>query len=354
VPDSNCKAMPRLLLFSAGLLFLCATELGAQANTPSSPASPPMHEVTDGYGRTVSIPKNPLRIVSLAPSLTETIYVLGVEDRLVGDTDYCEYPPEAKKKPKVGGVLNPNMEVIVALHPDLVLVTKEGNRIETLRSLESLGIPTYATDAHSVDEIIASTQRLADLLGVSDAGKVLAEGLQQRLSKLQAKLSTVPARRVLFIVWPEPLTSIGKNTFIADALRRAGASSIVDSNRDWPQLDLEEVARLQPEYLVFAPSHSDSGTYDFEALANRPGWRILDAVRNHHFAMISDAIDRPSPGIVSVIENLARELHPEVFMETRQSEKPVSREISRGPDLPHQSSFSPVVFACLPESSCAR
>jgi iron complex transport system substrate-binding protein len=111
------------------------------------------------------------------------------------------------------------------------------------------------------------------------------------------------------------LISIGKDTFIADALHKAGAISIVDSAKDWPQTNLEEVVRLQPEYLVFAASHSESAARDFDVLASRPGWRILEAVHNRRFAVISEAVNRPAPRIVSAIEELARQLHPEAFSE---------------------------------------
>ena len=146
-----------------------------------------MHEVTDGYGRAVRVPLNPSRIVSLAPSLTETLYALGVEDRLVGDTDYCDYPPDAQKKPKVGGVINPNLEQIAALHPDLVLLSKEGNMLDTVRALETLGIPTYATDAHTIDQIISSVQKLADVLNAASAGKALTDDLATAFANASGK-----------------------------------------------------------------------------------------------------------------------------------------------------------------------
>ncbi len=356
MPDSTSSFAPRALLFFASLLFLCTVEMAAQATLPGSPAPPATREVTDEVGRTVRVPLNPSRIVSLAPSLTETLYALGVEDRLVGDTDYCDYPPEARKKPKVGGFINPNLEQIAALHPDLVLVTKEANRLDTVRSLDALGIPSYATDPHTVEEIISSTQKLADVLNVPAAGKALADELQQRLAALQSKLSAAPSRRVLFIVWTEPLISIGRDTFIADALRRAGAVSIVDSGQDWPQVSLEEVARLQPEYLVLASSHSGSGAHDFEALANRPGWWILDAVRNRHFAVVSDAIIRPAPRIVSVIEDLARQLHPEIFPEAPGTEKaaPSADSPSSAHPQPKPVALRSVAPACSLESPCAH
>jgi iron complex transport system substrate-binding protein len=285
--------------------------ISAQAQTPSAALT--YKNFVDEVGRSVRIPQPVQRIVSLAPSLTETIYALGLQDRLVGDTDYCDYPPDAQKKPKVGGAINPSLEQIVALRPDLVLVTKSLNRLETVNALADLGISSYSTDPHTVQEIVSSTERLAEVLGVREAGLALGADLERHLANLRLRLSGVPPRRVLFIVWPDPLISVGRNTFIADALLHAGATSIVDSSQDWPQMSLEEVVRLQPEFLVFAESHSESGQNDFDVLAERPGWRGLDAVRNRHFALISEAVNRPAPRIVSAIEDLARQLHPEAF-----------------------------------------
>ena len=259
------------------------------------------------------IPQPVARIVSLAPSLTETVYALGLQDRLVGDTDYCDYPADAQKKPKVGGAVNPSLEEIAHLRPDLVLVTRHLNTLDTVHSLDSLGIASYATDPQSIDGILSSTKRLAEVLGAAQAGSEVAADLRKRLNALSQKLGTQAPRRVLFVVWTDPLISIGKDTFIADALRRAGAVSIVDSNQDWPQVNLEEMARLQPDFLVFADSHGESSSLNLEALAERPGWRILEAVKNRKFAVISDAVNRPAPRIVAAIEDLAAKLHPELF-----------------------------------------
>jgi iron complex transport system substrate-binding protein len=326
VEHGFANALRRARVFGAALLLLGALSVRAQSVTPGpSPETPPvMRDVVDEFGRTIRVPQLPSRIVSLAPSLTETVYALGAQDRLVGDTDYCDYPPDAQKKKKVGGPINPNLEEIAALHPDLVLVTREINRLDTVRALDTLGIPAYATEARNVDEILSTTRKLADVLGVPENGKSLTADLQARLSALHARLEAIPPSRVLFIVWTEPLISIGKNTFIADALRKADATSIVESTQDWPQMSLEEVVRLRPDYLVFAESHSDSGSREFEGLANRPGWNILEAVRNHRFAVVSDAVNRPAPRIVSAIEDLARQLHPTAFQELPAPEKPAT------------------------------
>jgi iron complex transport system substrate-binding protein len=351
VLDSASISVSRALLVCAALFFSLGAAVSAQASSPASPTSPEMHDVVDGYGRTVHIPVNPSRIVSLAPSLTETVYALGVEDRLVGDTDYCDYPPDAQKKPKVGGVINPNLEQIAALHPDLVLLSKEGNMLATVSALDSLHIPTYATDAHSIEQIITSVQKLADVLNASAAGRTLADGLQQRLQALQDRLTDVAPRRVLFIVWPEPLQSVGKNTFVADALRRAGAVSIVDSNQDWPQVSLEEVAKLQPDYLIFAASHTGSPGNDFDFVAHRTGWQLLNAVRDRRYVVVSDAIIRTSPRIVSVIEDLAHQLHPEVFQQKPDNEKPSNPPTS--PPFIKPITSRSQVFLRTSEAQCA-
>jgi iron complex transport system substrate-binding protein len=355
VPDLKPSLMARILVICGAIFVVGSSSVGAQAGSPEAPPSPPMHEVTDGYGRAVRVPVNPVRVVSLAPSLTETVYALGDQDHLVGDTDYCDYPADAQKKPKVGGVINPNLEQIAALRPDLVLLSKEGNTLETVRALDTLGIPNYATDVHTIEQIMSSIQRLADVLNVAEAGKALVDSLQQRLDGLQMKLSGVQPKRVLFIVWPEPLMSIGQKTFVADAMRRAGAVSVVDSNQDWPQVSLEELARLQPDYLVFTASHTGSADHDFEMLANRPGWQILDAVRNRRFAVVSEAIIRPAPRIVSVIEDLAQQLHPEVFSETPENQKqsaPANPPAQTPASKP--MAYIPPVKSCLWECPCVR
>jgi cobalamin transport system substrate-binding protein len=308
------QAKLTLALVAAAFSSLCAAQISASQQTvPPAQAPPAYRQVTDEIGRTIRVPQEIHRIVSLAPNLTETIYALGIQDRLVGDTNYCDYPPEAQQKPKVGGATDPSVEAIVALHPDLVLVTKNLNRLETVEALEEIGIPSYATDPHSVDDIVSSTQRLADLLGASAVGAAVASGLQRTLSDLQQRLSSVTPTSVLFIVWPDPLMSVGKETFIADALRHAGAVSIIDSSQNWPHVSLEEVVHRQPEFLIFVETHFGTAPRTGDALSTLPGWRLLKAVREHRYATISDAINRPAPRLIAAVRDLAQRLHPEAF-----------------------------------------
>jgi len=346
------RIQPKLRpLVAAAFSLFCGAAISASQQTPPPPRTIPVYrQVTDEIGRTIRIPQDIHRIVSLAPNLTETIYALGLQDRLVGDTDYCDFPPEAKQKTKVGGAINPSLEAIAALHPDLVLVTKNLNRLETVEALEEIGIPSYATDPHTVEAIIASVARLSGLLGATETGAALAADLERQVSALRDHLASLTPRRVLFIVWIEPLISIGKDTFIADALRDAGAVSVIDSSQNWPQVSLEEVVRLQPDFLIFVESHSGAAPHSAESLADLPGWRLLNAVRNHRYATISDAINRPAPRLISAVEDLARQLHPDAF-----TEKPESNERTN----PQASALYPRAISsddhcATKEQACAR
>jgi iron complex transport system substrate-binding protein len=305
------------------LALLIASFVRAQATPPPASAAPTSKiEVTDEVGRRVQVPVPVRRIVSLAPNLTETVYALGAQERLVGVTDYCDYPPEAKQKTHVGGAVNPSLEQIVALKPDLVLAQAVAmNRRETVDALERLGIAVYSTNSNSVEGILLSTQHVAEVIGAGEQSAALVKNLRARLEELKRRLAGSAPRRVLFVVWSDPLVSIGRNTFIADALRLAGVQSVVETEQDWPRLSLEEIVRQQPEFLIFASSHSETVRTTVEELSERPGWRGLDAIRNRRIAIVSDAINRPAPRLIEAIEDLARQLHSEAFIEKDETRK---------------------------------
>jgi iron complex transport system substrate-binding protein len=253
-------------------------------------------------------------VVSLAPNLTEIVFALDEGQNLAGDTDFCDYPSEATRKPHVGGTVNPSLERIVSLLPDLILATKSINRRETVNALDRAGLPVYVTDdPHSVDEMIASVEHIGNVLGVEKSGSTVAGDLRGRLAELERRLAGTTPRRVLFVVWTDPLISVGRSTFIADALRRAGGRSVVDTAAEWPRISLEEMLRLQPEFLVFASAHAGDMRRDIAALHARPGWRNLDALRHENVVLLSDAINRPAPRMMDAVEELARALHPEAF-----------------------------------------
>jgi len=278
--------------------------------------------ITDEVGREVKVPADVKRIVTLAPNLTEIVYALGLADKLAGDTNECDSPPEAKSKPHVGEPQNPSLEAIVALHPDLVLATTSINRVETADALERLGIAVYTTagDTQTVLGMLGSISRMAELMGAKPQGAEMVGRMRQRLEALHARLQDRPMVHVLFVVWEDPLITIGQNTFIADALRWAGAESVVISKQNWPQLSIEEVVRLQPDYIIFTSDHGGTGATQLADLRSRPAWRDLDAVELGHVVDVSEEAVRPSPGLVDAIVQLAHAVHPEVFGESRRAE----------------------------------
>jgi iron complex transport system substrate-binding protein len=303
-----------VLLFGAPLPALLPAQIQtAQPRTVTSATAPATRPFTDELGRRVDVPANVNRIVSLAPNLTEIVFALGDGDRLAGDTDYCDYPPAAMQKPHVGGTVNPNLEQIVALTPDLILATKIINRRETVDALARLGLAVYVTVPDSVDQMIASLERLGQILHTEQTAQPLVLDLRARLADLDRRMAGAVPRRVLFVVWTDPLISIGQKTFIADALRRAGARSVVDTNVEWPRIGLEEIVRLQPEVVIFASAHAEATRQEIEALRAQPGWRDINALRQGNVVIVSDAINRPAPRMVDAIEQLARTLHPESF-----------------------------------------
>jgi cobalamin transport system substrate-binding protein len=314
----NGSAMRRSTRLAATALVAAAglaAALGLRLRAPKpAPGAAGVLQVTDATGRAVAVPQPVRRIVSLAPNLTETLFAVGLGDRVVGVTDFCDYPPEAKTRERIGGPETPNLEKIAQLRPDLVLATRSGgNRLSTVQSLETLGLAVYATDPRSVDDVLADAERIGSIAGSAEQARAVAEGLRHRLENLSARLAGVAPTPILLVVWPEPLTTVGRNTFIADALRHAGAGNVIQTDQDWPTASLEEVARRQPRYLVFVSDHSEQSNRQIAQLGSRSGWRSLDAVRNKRVIVLSEAIARPAPRLVDVIEQLARTLHPERF-----------------------------------------
>ena len=309
----------------------------------SAPQASPSTGVTDEVGRHVNIPAQVSRIVTLSPDLTETVYALGLEDKLVGDTNFCDTPPAAKLKPHVGTAQNPSIEAIVALRPDLVLASTSIDRRETVNQLAKLGLAVYATDPHTVRGVLDSIADIASALGAAADGQTLVAQLQSRLQTLRARLADLPTARVLFVVWEDPLITIGQNTFIADALRWADAESVIVSDQNWPQISFEEVVRLQPDYIVFTSNHSGDSNKLLSELRSRPDWKGLHAVEMGHVVNISDEIARPSSGLVNAIEELAHDVHPEAFSASAGHTVP---QAQRQPDLSRSPACGEESAAC--------
>jgi iron complex transport system substrate-binding protein len=269
----------------------------------------PARLVTDQAGRSVTIPERTDRLISLAPSITETLYALGLGDQVVGDVDDSDYPPEAMTKPHVGPDLNPSLERIVALKPDLVLGSAEANRVETVHQLEDLRIPVYGLRAHNVDDMLRSVIDLGQVLGREVQARQLVRELRRRIEVVEASVRTKPHPKVLFVVWYRPLITAGPGTFISDVIGRAGGASISDDlSREWPRMNLEDVLTRDPDVILFPRSVSLSPALD--EFGRLPGWKDLRAVKSGRMHFVSETIVRPSPRLINALEEVARVLHP--------------------------------------------
>ena len=201
----------------------------------------------------------PERIVSLAPNLTEILYDLGVENRIAAVTDYCDYPPGAGTKPKIGGFVNPSLEAIVSLRPDWVVMTEDGNPQVLERRLRTLGIRTYVFKARRIKDLPQEIRTMGRILGVGTAADRRADWIETRIRRIGEGTDTASRRRVrkaIFIVQPAPLIAAGKGTTIDDAFAILGIDNIAAAGKTrYPKYSLEEIIRLEPDALFFGRGH---------------------------------------------------------------------------------------------------
>jgi iron complex transport system substrate-binding protein len=248
---------------------------------------------------------SPGRIVSLAPNLTEILYDLGVEKRIAAVTDYCDYPPGARTKPKIGGFVNPSLEAIVSLRPDWVVMTEDGNPRVLERRLRTLGIRTYIFKARRIRDLPQEIRTMGRILGVGTAADQRADGIEKRIRRIEESFKPASRRKVkkaLFILQPVPLIAAGKGTTIDDAFTILGIDNIAAAGKTrYPKYSLEEIIRLGPDALFFGKGNGMEERIKplMERLAT------LDAVRSGRVFFVGEAIYRLGPRIASGLEEMA-------------------------------------------------
>jgi iron complex transport system substrate-binding protein len=246
------------------------------------------------------------RIVSLAPSTTEILYALGVGDRLVGVDQYSDWPPAAKKVPRVGSDLQPSVERILALEPDVVFVAVSANSHEVADELERVGVRVVVSHVTSLDELWRDIVATADAVGVHATGQALADRLRARVAAVHARVAALPPVKALVVVWADPLTVVGGHSFVDGEIRAAGGDNIAgDSLQPFPQYSVERMLARAPDVIVVG-SHDGGPT-----LAPLTMHTSLPAVKNGRVHSVDgDLLFRPGPRIVDGIELLARLFHP--------------------------------------------
>jgi len=263
--------------------------------------------MVDGLGREVLMPVSPRRIVSLAPSVTATVVALGLGDHLVGVTNCCTLPPELGNVARIGGMLNPSLEALRTLRPDLLLATSSGNDPALGSQAAALGIPLYTVHTPDVNGTLRAIEALSGALGEAPRGRALSARLSQRLRVVGDRLRGRRLPRVLFLVWGDPLVAPGRGAFLTDTLARAGADSVTsDAPGSWPSFSLESLIERAPEVILTTRKNAAA----FERLRRDPAWAGVPAVRRGRLHLVDEAIEQPGPEMVDGIEEVARVLHP--------------------------------------------
>ena len=255
----------------------------------------------------------PKRIVSLAPNLTEIVFAIGAGDSLVAVTTHCNYPPEAAALPKVGAYMNPNLEVVLARKPDLVLIAKEGRVKAFAEALERHGIRVEAAGAESLDEVIAAIRQVGGAVGNREQADRLADSLAARAEKVRKTCAGLPKVKVMLTYGLDAQICVaGKGSFGDDVIRVAGGENIAgDSIKRYPMYNMEEIIRREPDVILDTSMKSG-------APAKNPWrrWPSIPAVKNGRVVPIeSDLVTRAGPRLFDALELVARSLHPEHFAE---------------------------------------
>jgi iron complex transport system substrate-binding protein len=266
----------------------------------------------DQVGRRVNIPAAPQRVVTLAASITEMVFALGLGSRVCGVEQFSDYPPAARELPKVGSYISLDLERIVALRPDLCLATKDGNPRHVVERLEGLGIAVYAVDPRNMEAIIATTEEIGKILGAPDKGQELAAALNHRYQRVKALAARVTHRpRVFFQIGISPIVSAGSHTFLDELITTAGGLNLAAGKIPYPRFSQEQILALNPEVIIIT-SMTRGGAFE-EVKAGWERWKTLPAVRNQAIFLVdSDIVDRPSPRLLDGLEMIFRLIHPEL------------------------------------------
>jgi iron complex transport system substrate-binding protein len=295
-----------------GLVLLLALLFSVACST----ATPtPAGVIVDDLGRSVNIEKIPQGIISLAPSNTEILFALGLEDKVVGVTEYCNYPAEALDKEKIGGYSTPDIERIIALQPDLVLASSIHAK-EFIPALEERGLTVFALAPENLDGILEDIQMVGEITGKGKEASKLVTQMEDRIEAITNKTGELQEKpRVFFITWHDPLWSVGSGTIIQELIEKAGGVNIFQDITGHGTVDLEEVVFRNPEVIIACTGHGEAEGKPFEwAKSDESRLQVTEAVKNNRIYQVdADLVNRAGPRIVDALEWFAYFTHPEVF-----------------------------------------
>jgi iron complex transport system substrate-binding protein len=272
--------------------------------------------VTDDLGRSVTMKNVPQRIISLAPSNTEIVYALGLADRLIGVTTYCNYPPEAQSKPQVAEFSVVDIEKIISLQPDLILAT-DIHKTDTIPALEKSGIPVLAFFPNSLSRMLEDISIIGRAAGKTAESETLVSSLEKRIKAITDKTAGLIEEqkpRVLLLTWHDPLWTMGAGTTIDDMIAKAGGVNIAHDIDGSQTINLESVIDRNPQVIVVMTGMGDAGAAPFIYVKTDSRFQVTDAVKNGRvFQVDTDIFGRATPRLIGGLEQLAALVHPELF-----------------------------------------
>lgn len=295
--------------FAVVCLLLCAIPFAACRNQSSvdTPSIVPSREITDDLGRPVKIPAQIERAVSLAPNLTEIVFAVGAGERLVGVTTFCDYPAEAQRIQKIGDTQTPNIENIIALKPQIVLVSTASQMENFSKTLEQQGIAVFVTNPNGLDDIYKTVRQVGEIFGRGEKARQIVDDLKRRVADVEARTASAADVKVFLQISREKLFTVGKNSFMTDLINRAGGVSVSeDIEEAYPNLSKETAFALNPEAIILSDSEDNREPNDV--------FKDSPAVKNGRvFKINAELLSRPGPRVVDGLEQMAKALHPESF-----------------------------------------
>jgi len=295
------------------LISICIILILTAACAPAAP--PPPGATVDDLGRSVNIEHIPQRIISLSPANTEVLFALGLGDKVVGVTEFCNYPPQALEKEKAGGFSTPDIEKIIALQPDLILASSIHAQ-EVIPALEERKLTVFALAPEHLDEILESIQTVGKITGRQQEASRLVTQMENRIEITTDKTQNLENRpRVFYITWHDPLYSVGSQTIEQELIEKAGGINIFqDAYSGHKTVDLEAVIALNPDVIIACSGHGEAYSKPFEWAKGEPRLMTTQAHNNNRIYQINaDLICRTGPRIVDALEYLAYFIHPKLF-----------------------------------------
>jgi len=294
------RATNWFLVFLSLALVLTACSPGGQTS---------VDYVFDDLGRLVAINGTPQRIVSLAPSNTEILFALGLGEKMVGVTDWCDYPPEALEKEKVGGYDTPDIEKIVALNPDLILVAY-GTSMDVINTLVGLGLTVFGIKTTDLDDLLNDIKTIGEITDKELEAYALTSEMENRIQAVTNQTEELEERpSVFYIVWHDPLWTAGSETFIHELIEKAGGVNICQNLTGYTTISIEEVVACNPEVII-------TSEWSFEWAQNETLLEGTDARQyDRVYQGDDDLVQRPGPRLVEGLEWFAYFIHPEIFEE---------------------------------------